>query len=580
MDRTTPARKKTFAVLVWLVLVGTYAVVLRCLHLLDSDHYYILSPDSHLFHWQAQKLLSGEAIPFTWHSGLTYPLAYAARLVSFVSGMHPADALTLVSRAMPPALGVVSLALVFVAASKMYGRRVGLWAAFSSAVFSTFYFVQASGYLDRDGLSLFLLMAGVFVFHFSRGWHVRVAGRDVGWMVAGVAIMGIEALLFLEWVWFGVVILMVVLAASVVVEVTVDVVMRWIQPLPGGATPGVGQYFAQARASISKSNWRPLVLAAGVSIVAGLALAGTDIYNWAVLMIEQTASGSSDVAELQAMTAEDLYAFGFLIIPLLVGLWVMVSKHRRTDALWLGWFFSIFAMAIFARRVFIYAAPATGVICGVGLAAIFDFQRASRSPTQIRIMGEMVLAPSRRVLRGGAAVLLVAALVLTMTAAAYGAGSPRTSAADREWQSALAYLKESTPEDSVIMSWWDYGYWILDMADRRPVVDNGYIGWDQARLEDVGLAYCTTDPSVALQVMQKYGADYLVFSQLEVPILPAITPYGVGAAYGDRQSVPAELQDSLYNRSLFGDFRSGGGLKRVYPSDEAEAPEVVILGLE
>mgnify|MGYP001134821661 CR=1 FL=1 len=175
----------------------------------------------------------------------------------------------------------------------------------------------------------------------------------------------------------------------------------------------------------------------------------------------------------------------------------------------------------------------------------------------------------------GATVFLLFLLFISSFLFAYSLGSSPRVAANNDWHDALIYLKDNTPEEAVIMSWWDYGYWILDLAERTPVVDNGFYGYDRERLQDVGLAYCTTDASKAVQVMQKYGADYLVFSEVEIKILPAITEFGLGEAHGDGRSIPEELEGSLYNRSLSGDFQSEQGLRVVYQNEE-----VVILGLE
>jgi len=159
---------------------------------------------------------------------------------------------------------------------------------------------------------------------------------------------------------------------------------------------------------------------------------------------------------------------------------------------------------------------------------------------------------------------------------AYHIGDNDRMAANAEWQAALAFLKEETAEDSVVMSWWDYAYWIVAMANRRPVVDNGLYWYDERRLEDIGLAYCTNEPSEALHVMRKYGANYLVFTRMEVEILPVISQYGLDEAFGDGRSVPTNLRPSLYYQSLYGDFQSGGGLRRAYPSPDVRNPVVVI----
>jgi uncharacterized membrane protein len=54
------------------------------------------------------------------------------------------------------------------------------------------------------------------------------------------------------------------------------------------------------------------------------------------------------------------------------------------------------------------------------------------------------------------------------------------------------------------------------------LVDNGYYGWDSERLRDVGLAYSTADPAEAAQAMKKWGADYLVFSKLDLNVAKSI----------------------------------------------------------
>ncbi|MEA1994156.1 MAG: STT3 domain-containing protein [Euryarchaeota archaeon] len=46
--------------------------------------------------------------------------------------------------------------------------------------------------------------------------------------------------------------------------------------------------------------------------------------------------------------------------------------------------------------------------------------------------------------------------------------------ADEDWREALQWVNENTEEDAVIISWWDYGYWIEALAERASYIDNGY----------------------------------------------------------------------------------------------------------
>ena len=41
-----------------------------------------------------------------------------------------------------------------------------------------------------------------------------------------------------------------------------------------------------------------------------------------------------------------------------------------------------------------------------------------------------------------------------------------------DWPTSMQWLKENTTEDAVIASWWDYGYWISTLSERKTLADN------------------------------------------------------------------------------------------------------------
>ncbi len=41
-----------------------------------------------------------------------------------------------------------------------------------------------------------------------------------------------------------------------------------------------------------------------------------------------------------------------------------------------------------------------------------------------------------------------------------------------DWPEAMQWLRENTPEDAVIAAWWDYGYWISTLSERKTLSDN------------------------------------------------------------------------------------------------------------
>jgi hypothetical protein len=178
-------------------------------------------------------------------------------------------------------------------------------------------------------------------------------------------------------------------------------------------------------------------------------------------------------------------------------------------------------------------------------------------------------------------VVLILLSLLVSVPSARQCGSAEFVSADNDWEAGMGWLREETPTDARVMTHWNYGYFILDLADRTPVVDNGLYGWDEERNHDIALAYCTTETSEAVSIMKKHNADYFIVSTLEYSLLPLITEDALGESYGDGESIPREMRGSLYARALSGAFTPGEGLRRVYPEDPSTTSvRFVILGFE
>ena len=62
-------------------------------------------------------------------------------------------------------------------------------------------------------------------------------------------------------------------------------------------------------------------------------------------------------------------------------------------------------------------------------------------------------------------------------------GSSFTQFTSDDWKVAMNWIKENTPEDAIIASWWDYGYWITTLSDRTTIADNAtLIDWQIQKL--------------------------------------------------------------------------------------------------
>ncbi len=540
--------------------LAAFAVLLRCLRLFDSSTNYIYNPDSYFFHWLAQRVTVGEAAPssisgsnYTLHSGFAYPAAYIAKALSFAFHLSPADSLELVWKFLPAAIALISMMILYFAVAKLLGRRVAVFSVLTWALFGEAIFIGAAGNLDRDALSVLLLMVGAMLFCLSRSWRLNIGNRDVGWMVSGLSVLLVQVLLYLEWSIVGAAMLL----AIILVYSVLKLLLEYSSLLE--KEPNVKQRIATA---LRKSDLRTFVLVATVNLAAvGLQYHQSGaVINTVVGIVKGRFTGQfiwnkAYTSEEQGLSFQDLIGFQFFLI--LMGLGIYLAWKRRNDVMvfFAGWLASFLIVSLFSYRVIIDAVPAICVVSAAGLASLWGIMGSRNGRDLWKQLAILVMV-----------VLLF--LIPSVSAARLNQSS-YVMAADKDWQQALAYLRENTPQDAVIMSQWSYGYWFLDVAQRRPFVDNGYYSYTIDKLHDVGLAYYTSNPSEAAAIMAKDGATYLVFGKQDLNIPAAIMEWA--GVNGKEDSFP---ENSLIVRSLNGDFVSGDGLELVYRNNE-----VAILAL-
>ena len=76
-----------------------------------------------------------------------------------------------------------------------------------------------------------------------------------------------------------------------------------------------------------------------------------------------------------------------------------------------------------------------------------------------------------------------------------------------DWNDSLNWIKQNTPEDSVIATWWDYGYWIQTKAERASLADNSTLV-DHV-IKKIAKTFLST-PEQGWTSLQEMQADYFV----------------------------------------------------------------------
>lgn len=76
-----------------------------------------------------------------------------------------------------------------------------------------------------------------------------------------------------------------------------------------------------------------------------------------------------------------------------------------------------------------------------------------------------------------------------------------------DFREAYWWLRQNTPPDARVMSWWDYGYQITAMANRTVLVDNNT--WNNTHIAQVGKAMASPE-EVSIEIIRKMDVDYVL----------------------------------------------------------------------
>ena len=172
-------------------------------------------------------------------------------------------------------------------------------------------------------------------------------------------------------------------------------------------------------------------------------------------------------------------SFSFLsvfIIFAVIGIWFLFSKktiNLKTDMRIFAIFSSIVAIYVSSAfvRLELFASVGIIILGSIGLAIlsqkIFEQNKQNFTkiifPTVIIILFIIpVTMPEGNSWLGWA----------DFPPSILNGGSSFTQFTSNDWKDAMTWLKENTPEDAIIASWWDYGYWITTLSERTTLADN------------------------------------------------------------------------------------------------------------
>lgn len=281
--------------------------------------------------------------------------------------------------------------------------------------------------------------------------------------------------------------------------------------------------------------FKSLVVILGAAIIVGVAvLVPTGIGGRILAIVDPFFRGKNPivttVAENELTTWFDFYT-GFNVQMLLLPVAAYLF-YRRSDAAGIGMVLFIVTATYFTAtyvRAEEILTPVAAIAAAYVISKLFDtfgplLTRAYRATSSNRRSGRGVDWEI-----GG---ILIVLILVSGTYFAYqglvSAEAPPlmlqgpNGGYSTDWVQALLWIKYNTPPNSVVASWWDYGYWIMAYADRPTLADPSTVNTTQIQALAIALM---SNSTISHRILSFYGAKYvLVYQPLtSSPVLPTDT---------------------------------------------------------
>jgi len=230
------------------------------------------------------------------------------------------------------------------------------------------------------------------------------------------------------------------------------------------------------------------------------------------------------------------YQFGVLVFLAPLGLYFTSRRLTNHNLFLITLTLTSLYFAGSMIRLAVLLAPA---LCALGSLAIVEVVKPfldiamERSFTRRRVRFARV-RPVGKGFSLSFVIFLFLLLSLTLVRGAESGYMPTTMASSSlpvrmnfdDWQEALTWMRESLPSDAVVVSWWDYGYWISVGANKTSLADNGTMNTTQ--IAQIGRMFMSNETE-ALAILKNYNATHVVvFTTIGLSLR-----WGQAILYGD-----------------------------------------------
>lgn len=496
----------------------------------------------------------GRDIPKTSQVGLHVTAAY---LYKIFGGNSSILDFTII---FPVVIGSLTTIVVFALVRSLGGTTAGLFSALLIAFTPAIIQRGNLGWFKSEPLGLFLGLLALYLLisamkHKPRMAIVKaIAGglllglANASW--GGIQYFSIPISLFFFAVTFLRNDIKVPLIVAIVFTVAA-VLAAGMSPRPGLSfvfgLPGIaligGTIFLIASSIVRKlsssntfirNNW--ILIGAFFAIAIGIVLSGS-FYVSSFRYLNAINPFLSSQIPLVESVAEHFtptlveYFTDYSILIMFAGFGALMAFRRRNDmsifALIIG-ITGVYVSATFARLL-VFSSIGIILLAGLGLyeitRTIMNYKAIEPSHKKKRkVEGEKTSQMDRpiKIVYAVIVVILISIPVLD-NGVLYPQNSNWLSSADippsianggtgfrvktNDWINALNWISTDTSSNSVITSWWDYGYWITTLGNRTSLADNATI--NQTRIATIAKMFMDQTDN-GLKIAQDLKSDYIV----------------------------------------------------------------------
>ena len=153
-------------------------------------------------------------------------------------------------------------------------------------------------------------------------------------------------------------------------------------------------------------------------------------------------------------------------------------------------------------------------------------------------------------------IVLIFAIMLTAITVNYARASYYETAYtipgsyQQQWQYAMSWVRENTPENSIFVHWWDYGYWVQTIGLRATVTDGGHANsfWDHTTARYLMTA---ENEKTSIQLCKAHNVSYFLIDPTDIGKYGAYSSIASDSTGKDRASwIPTFSLDEKQTQEL------------------------------